>query len=283
VTRVVIGVDPASGKKGSYVFAPYGPDDFHDRYLQPKELGELVLEAKAAGALVCWDAPLTAAPTAWFAGEERWRTSSFLTQRPLERVRAWDNAVDGKINPFEAAGVSLLGYAGLSHWTISQAALDLPAVPSVVRDVSARTRGILELVTGSERPTNAAVVEVHPTVAAWLWTSEAGEWRQYKGRQNSKAISAKMAAAAVRQMWGWLTGSSGIGLPPELPDSSCADAFDARIAWLLGTRWLSGKGGEVEFVGNAECGGFLLPVSRLEPDQIVRQCHARGQRVDGPN
>lgn len=98
----VLGVDPASGKKGSALFDGQSIREG----VRPDELRTEI--TKTVG-LVTWDAPLTGPPKpdGDASGDHD------LTKRPIEKI--WGKRVS------LAKGVSVRGYAGLSHWVIRDA------------------------------------------------------------------------------------------------------------------------------------------------------------------
>jgi hypothetical protein len=287
ITRKVIGIDPASGKKGSYVFAPGVTDPREpsspgiDRSMQPWELRDLLpspqertdSKRKPFGTdscLVCWDAPLTGQRhpdmlDITVLSEEEQKKES-LTTRAIERtgekaLKIYREIADAATKP----GVSVRGFSGLSHWVISRNVLGLPRVGRFDAEYEQLP---LQPVFYEEQLAQPryewAVTEVHPTLAVYLWLkgksqNDEGDWRQYKG--NGKDSD---RAGAVQGMWRnlWKRFESYMSLSFSLPDDDHSlpkdeDAFDARIAWLLGFLWLNSD--EVKLVGNEKDGSFLLP------------------------
>ena len=103
----VIGIDPAPAK---------GLDTFDgkDRHVALHNARAFMLAlASGSDVLVCWDAPLTGPPTAVVAGAEA--SKSAYTQRPNESFFSRDNT--GFKTP---AGISVRGYSGCPHWTLSR-------------------------------------------------------------------------------------------------------------------------------------------------------------------
>lgn len=275
--RVVIGIDPASGK-GSYVFSP-GVSDLGsgeisgrgiDRVMKRTELRELLrssCEQKDSGAtpfnaescLVCWDAPLTGprypdAPHPEIAEEGEDRKES-LTTREIER-KGKDSRYPDVAAASAAPGVSICGFSGLSHWVISRHVLGLPRVGRF--DAKYCELPLYPVFTREELHKHRfAITEVHPTLAVWMWLGKTEDWQPYKGSK----ISKKKVAEAVQSMWRTLIENHlpGFGDQLKLPLPTDGDAFDARVAWLLGYLWLTGDG--VEVVGTEHDGSFLLPRS----------------------
>ena len=277
----ILGIDPASGKS-SYCFTddddvaallPKGPDG----PIGPKELREFMREASqqdwANQLIIAWDAPLTAVGS--------------LTTRQVER----DWSKNLRESPYNTAGVAVRGYSGLSHWTISQYVLGHPTVgDSAFSDTNC----------GVYRPTSETskgplAVEVHPTLALWLWHLSTDTWRAYKGGKVSSNHSNKAPIALARQPTGnahhgnkltkgdrqdaaafhieWLAkrferaAMNPYWLSPKCTKVQNEDALDARIAWLLGKLWIDTSSG-VEFVHDCWGNGFLLP--KTEASKVWR-------------
>lgn len=243
----VIGVDPASGAKGSVIYCPLS----HPEKLQPtqnskcsppfyrldgREMTEYIQKIKEENVLVAWDAPLTG------TGENHDQSQ---TTRAIERLLSRE---------IKESGVNTRGYAMLSHWVVSRRVLGLPRVGPY--DLSLN-RLPLKLITFEEEglAAGAHVVEVHPTVAMYCWLTE--DFQPYKGSKlnaeskrraiqaNQKALAKKPALAALN------------------PDKAMQndDELDAYLAYALGHLWLQGNH-KVFFLGNAEQGGILLPNSK---------------------
>ncbi|MYH47653.1 MAG: hypothetical protein F4127_13505 [Gammaproteobacteria bacterium] len=126
--------------------------------------------------LVCWDAPLTGPFDPDDAGSHRFD----FTKRPIERFFSLDET--GFKTP---KGISVQGYAGCQHWTISRSLLGLPRVgPYDKPENNLPFR--LVAASGEQMRSRKSVVEIHPGLAAWLWCREkrntnAG-W-EYKGNK----------------------------------------------------------------------------------------------------
>lgn len=253
----ILGVDPASGKDcfcftddpevaALLACGPHGS-------ATPSQLKQFVSDASRAPwarqLIIAWDAPLTAAGS--------------LTTRRIEQQ--WARALRDSTR--NTAGVAVRGYAGLSHWTVSQAVLALPEVDG--REFVGRCCTAFS----PENPTWATplAVEVHPTLALWVWQSATGgpaDWRPYKGRKT--AAGGKLDAQTRQEHAGqhirWAGERFRDVIPagawdpgPALPPRLWEDALDARIAWLLATLWVSGRG--VAFCHDDAGNGFLLPSS----------------------
>lgn len=239
-TRTVIGIDPASSaSKGCYVFCP---EKGLDESLQVPQLRERLHAWSSENVLVCWDAPLNGPPTPDDADP------GSLTQRRVETT------LSALIK--ELPGVTVRGYSGLTHWTVTRHLLGLPRVgPYDLPEQALPLKLVFKL--GDLEPNRGAVVEVHPTPAAWYWMDQSkSTWLAYKG----KGVSAEMKRERVASMWRQLVAHYASDVSDDLAmPSPSDDAFDARIAWLLGRAWLRGKG--VHMWGSREAGGMLMPSS----------------------
>lgn len=274
--RVVIGIDPASGGKGSYVFAPTikDPDPQKangsgiDRPMSPLELRALLPSRSAReecsrkpfgteSCLVCWDAPLTGLqdPDGLLVrvsneGVGTKKDNESLTTRPIERTGN-DSKYPEIAKASEAPGVSVLGFSGLSHWVITRNVLGLPRVGRF--DAEYKELPLYPVFSKEELDGHDwAVTEVHPTLAAYIWLHASKKWRPYKGG----GISADETRQITKELWEQLEKMHPIphqSAPPRWSD----DAFDARVAWLLGYLWLQGD--TVVLVGSEQDGSFLLP------------------------
>lgn len=278
-TRIVIGIDPASGEKGSYVFAP---DLKLDGPMSPSELRRLLPSRSAReecgtqpfgtdSCLVCWDAPLTGLqdPDALVEEEpntddDKNKDTESLTTRLIERTGK-DSRYPRIANASKATGVSVLGFSGLSHWVISRHVLGLPRVGRFDADYrQLPLQPVFKKEQLEEDQYKWAVTEVHPTLAVYLWLSDGStdggpDWRQYKGQGKDSDV-----AAAVSVMWETLYKRFHGHLDAPLSPPNGEDAFDARVAWLLGCLWL--KGDKVEVCGDEKKGSFLLPKGACDSD-----------------
>ena len=206
--------------------------------------------------LVCWDAPLTGLqdPDALVVGatSENDDTES-LTTRPIERKGEKAPEEYRKVaHATDQHGVSVLGFSGLSHWVISRNVLGLPRVGRF--DAQYGELPLYPVFTREELTHHEwAVTEVHPTLAAWMWLKKSPNWEPYKGT----GVSAERSREVTKRLWDDLLEM----YPDKVVGAHCKkwsdDAFDARVAWLLGYLWLNG--GEVEVCGNEKDGSFLLP------------------------
>jgi hypothetical protein len=244
VGKKVIGVDPASGKK-SYVFSP---ELRIDSALNVAQLHGHIQQWSTDRVLLCWDAPLTGPSNPNHPNE-----SANLTRRPIEETHA--NSTK------DVEGVSVLGYSGLSHWTITRHLLGLPIVSRF--DAPFDQLPLYPVFDRSSVDKHSAVVtEVHPTLALWYWLQNESLFPYKKS-----SMKADERRAKVHDAWATLLQA----LEPfhlEIADfgpPSSDDELDARLAWILGTLWL--KDEAVHLEGDVKTGSFLLP--RSSPRQAI--------------
>ncbi|MGE0786789.1 MAG: DUF429 domain-containing protein [Sandaracinaceae bacterium] len=242
---LVVGIDPASGKKGSYVFAPEaGLDRANQSAAELKATLRSIRETHR-DVLVCWDAPLTGPP------QPDASDPGNLIERGIETRYA-------KLTR-NVEGVKVRGYAQLSHWVITRHVLGLPRVGGF--DAELRALPFMPVFSPEPPSGGAHVAEVHPTLAAWAWLGESFE--AYKGsgsaeahrgaiRNNWEALRSRSVLASVNARFG-----SQLDLPNTM--SGLDDALDARVAWLLGTLWVEGAGVTLE--GSETEGSFLMPTT----------------------
>lgn len=242
----IIGIDPAP-KKGLQVFdylaGPGGDSDSHRPVNGSRAyVGEL---KKISHVLVCWDAPLTGPPTSVTSSSPPEADGSDFTQRPIE---SFFSRAPMKV----PKGISMRGYGGCPHWTISRSLIGLPRVGPYDQADNLP----FQLVTSQEaKPTSGRhVVEVHPALALWLWCRRAhkGPWEYKKNEEDRK----KLWQVLLNQV---LPALETLRLEAfkDIPEPSNDDQFDARISWLLGTLWLNDMG--VILLGDADSGAMLVP------------------------
>ena len=237
----VISIDPAPAK-GLSVF------DGRDRHVPIDAAFEYVSSvASGPPCLVCWDAPLTG-PSAGALSGKKARAGDF-TKRRIESF--FTTSRTGFCTP---VGISVQGYAGCQHWTISRSLLGLPRVGPW--DQSAEDLPF-ELITDDARPqgTQRLIVEIHPAVALWLWCRErwppALEWTYKKNSGVRVQVWDCLRERLCR--FGDQAVKAALANPPTTDDE-----LDARIGFLLGTLWMSNND-EVALLGDLESGTFLLP------------------------
>jgi len=227
----IVAIDPAP-KKRSTVF------DGEFRELSSGEIAPVLRElAGAPPVLLCWDSPLTGPGDPGVAG----RRPSDFSQRAIESFFSREST--GFKTP---AGISVRPYSGCPHWAISRSVLGLPRVGPWDADEADLPFWLL---TDGPPPAHegAYVVEVHPAVAAWLWCKE--------DRSAGCSWDYKRDAGVQQEMWEIIRplGNLPTGIAPANDDQ-----FDALVAFILGTRWIS-RDGSVELIGSRLAGAMLSP------------------------
>lgn len=238
----VFGIDPAPAK-GLSVFSI-------ETGFQQVALSESVEFMDSLSArknlLVCWDSPLTGPSHGYESGERL--VSGDLTQRSIEQF--FSRGLHGFKTP---RGISVRGYAGCPHWTVSQYLLGLPVISSRFQEEKNLP---FELITSDAQPVGErpAIIEVHPAVALWLWLRDVHEIKNWMYKKDP---------AIREQVWKSLceidafSSCFGVTGPPETEND---DQLDALIAFVLGTLWIR-KDSEVVLLGNGQSGCLLLPRS----------------------
>ena len=230
----VIGIDPAPSKRSTI----FNGENF--QHLSSDELKKYIKELyeNTQKVLICWDAPLS------FSTKQN---DSPFTQRIIEKL-----FMRNKLSK-TPKGISVLGYSGCPHWTISQYILGYPKISSFENEFNPP----FELVFDREN-IEKSVTEVHPAVAIWLWC---------KGKKNEKNEEIKnweykKSKAILREVIEVLVKEKIITDILKIPIEN-DDELDAYIAWKLGTEWLKGNNTELEhevkIMGNNDTGSFLLP------------------------
>jgi hypothetical protein len=240
----VVGIDPAP-KKGLFIF------DGKDKHVSLSDarayLDELSVQSDI---LVCWDAPLTGPPATVLDGAIA--SGSAFTKRPIEQF--FSRKDTGFKTP---KGVSVLGYAGCPHWTLSRSLVGLPRTGPYDAPLDALP---FELAMDDNPPTNGKwIAEVHPALALWLWLRElvakSQDW-QYK---KSQTLQTQFWNLLLEEVFSSISDLRGL-VPPRDDDE-----FDARISFALGTLWIRHKSECPKLLGDLTNGTFLIPVTdRLE-------------------
>jgi hypothetical protein len=272
----VIGIDPAPGKN-SVVF----DEEEGFKSLDAKKL-QGYLNTINEPALICWDAPLSGPQQ---INSERADRKFNLYMRDIEYFLKEQNPPEG---------ISVQGYAGCSHWTISQMLLGLPIIGPYHDNGN---NPPFQLLTEDNKNLRLLqtpgkyVVEVHPAVALWLWLrgeveDEMTRREWFKKEKNGKVTKkidwmykGEMIVQAKREKIKFfcekLIGKIDnqeiiqkfIDTIPKTPGNKIDDYFDAMLAWLLGKLWVENaeknKKGEnqVILLGSQQTGAMLLPNS----------------------
>lgn len=263
-TPIFIGIDPAPSNKGHAVVkiekgeCTIGEENLNHSQLR-KQIGEW---ANKSHILIGWDAPLTGprGPDDKNAGEN----DGDFTERDIEKC--WKPS---QFHP--PKGISVQGYAGCQHWTITRNLLGLPRVgPYDKEEIPFR---LLTSNEGCGDYSKPNVVEVHPALAMWLWVKGEApkdfDYR-YKGKPTRELRSSKIRENREKlvdrlfQVW----ESMPIGkkeLWKSLQEKKeicqkCPDIFDALVAAVLVYLWAN-EPSSVTLLGDAAKGCFLLPNS----------------------
>lgn len=158
---IVVGIDPAPGKGATLAHAELVGSKVTNAVLEPKPLCAPALRERLRAwrgtghrLLVCWDAPLTG-PT--HLDDQAGQATGDFTIRPIERIL--------RSKDWKVPGVSVQGYAGCTHWTVSRNVLGYPRVgrfdtPELDFDL---------LTSEHDQPGQHSVIEVHPAVALLFW------------------------------------------------------------------------------------------------------------------
>lgn len=236
----VLGVDPAP-RFGGHVF------DGHYRRVRTTRLAvELCGLRNTQPSLLCWDAPLTGPPEPTETSDR----NGVFTKRPVEAFftqQRWRFRVPD--------GISVLGYAGCQHWTISRHLLGLPRVGPW--DTGWSDLPFELLTDGPPTGLGNYVVEVHPALALWLWCgfgddSWPGPWTYKRDTE----VLARLWCRLCDRVEAFAPDLLETITAPGQPRND--DDFDCRIAWLLGRAWIDNTG-EVGILGSRQQGAFLVP------------------------
>lgn len=236
----VVAVDVAPGK-ASTVF-----DGGEFMQLNARSLRAYLTRIKDRGrkALVCWDAPLTGPCNPDDGG-----APGDFTQRRIESFFR-----DGKNGLRSPKGISVQGYAGCQHWTITRSLLGLPRTGPYDIGYDELPFDLLPN-DGSRRDGRPRVVEIHPGVAAWLWC------RCERGANASWAY--KKEPSVLGEMWEIISCAAEGFWEGPTPEND--DQFDAAVGYILGCAYEAGGSpatGNVLTLGDRCTGSFLLPDTR---------------------
>jgi len=259
-TPICIGIDPAPSIKGhAVVKIEKGECTIEEKINHSDLRKKIVAWEKESHILIGWDAPLTGprVPGDNNAGEE----DGDFTKRRIEKC--W------KSPQFELPrGISVQGYAGCQHWTITRNLLGLPRVgPYDKEEIPFRL-----LTSNKERVdcSKPSVVEVHPALAIWIWVkdkSQEGIDYRYKGNpsgltQEKVRENRKNLVELLFQVWGDMPIAKEVLWQSLQKEKSrcehCPDVFDALVAAVLVYLWVNDPS-SVTLLGDEAMGSFLLP------------------------
>lgn len=243
-----LGIDPAPGK-GLVVFDPAASEGGHFQRVDPRGARSWLAKERSSGpVLVGWDAPLVAA------------FDQTYTERPIERL------LKDRFGP----AVSVRGFSGCPHWTISLDVLGRPLPASVHLEHDPR----LPLRFPNDHAMGEGVVETHPAVALALLWPEDDDLPVYKPKAD---VSAAVARANVKRIEDYLKvcAEALFGVPwvdlPKNPTRSrpvrverdvfaggvgLDDLLDAQVSYLCVEAMVAQK---AVCLGDPSSGYFAVP------------------------
>ncbi len=237
----IYGIDPAPSKR-SILF-----DGREFSSFTPQELKNFVRSLKEP-TFIGWDAPLGAALDAEYFD---------LYSREIERF--FNNQRKALDIP---KGISTLGYAGCSHWTITQYVLSLPILDPSCQKSSC----FYHIQQKDELDRHRFIVaETHPALSIWLLLKEylandelfRDSW-QYKG-SISKSLRDLRIFRIVDALFE-IKFPQKVGITSDIKEDvkSSDDHLDAFVCYLLSALFVA-KDSSVALYGDAKRGSFLLP------------------------
>ncbi|WHZ06841.1 MAG: hypothetical protein OJF59_000594 [Cytophagales bacterium] len=229
----IIGIDPAPAK-GSTIF------DGIKCYpsMNPDEVIKFIEELEPP-VLICWDAPLTG------PGELK---DGMFTDRPIEKY--FRRMLRQEPDKQKVGGISVQGYAGCTHWTVSKYIFGLPRISRLEID----EENLPFKLATSRDSIKKHIIEVHPAMAIYLWLENVPV---YKRKPN-----------VAKDLFGQLKdkGIFAPTMPFEIKDD---DQLDALVAYSLGRRWIDNAG--VSLIGDKKNGQLLLPDSQKISQEDFRE------------
>ncbi|MCY4041839.1 MAG: DUF429 domain-containing protein [Gammaproteobacteria bacterium] len=242
----VIAVDPAPAKKSTI----FDGQRYHQKSCPDLRAYIEELARRSPDTLLCWDAPLTGPADPTNAGSSRYD----YTQRRIEQF------FSRKSHGFKAPpGISVRGYSGLPHWTITRSILGLPRTGPYDQDFKTLPFRLLPDQADSSSDLRPTVVEIHPAIAAWLWC---------KNHRNVEMPWTYKKDSAIREeLW------KIIREIPQVPrvarySPKDDDEFDAAVGYILGYLYLRDRQKPIRErrviqLGDRSTGAFLVPSSSL--------------------
>ena len=245
---LVLGIDPAPVKK-SVVF-----DGVKFREFTPYNLKRFIdkISFRHKSIFIAWDAPLSAAID---------KDNFNLYERRIEK---YFNRNNKKIRDFFIPkGISTLGYASCSHWTISQYIFGYPNLNPLLN--SSHTYQLVQHTRDINFVDGLQITETHPALALWIVLKELlaehplfVETWQYKGVDAKDKSNKKRREIIIDTLFVIPFVADEIDLSlykDELLDSD--DKLDAFFCWLLASKLLK-KNRNVTIFGDNKVGSFLL-------------------------
>lgn len=267
----IIGVDPASGPKGSASILI----DLHAGKMLLFQKGQVPefrvflqdLRKQSGGVLAVWDAPLTG-PADWNLSAEA--DSNFTTRR-IERILRRMASLDRFVQEDGAPTFpKTLPYASCCHWTATRSLIGLPRVGPY--DMPSGLPFELLYADFQIKSEGAYVIETHPSIAIWAWI---GNFEEYKG--SPRAETKKQRKYLLDRLVAcWEVQGLQTPILEHIAERKNAfvdddDIFDALVACVLGVFYadacleFSGAVEKVRVFGDLRDGAMLLPkTTRME-------------------
>ena len=261
----VVSVDPHPAKDSVVCQRGHGGNvTFCNK--SPAELPGFLSQRKG-DVLLCWDAPLTGPQSVKAAG----RSTGDFSIREIERFfrtgdrfNAYAKRETGTGNDKKTErkwkGISVSPYAQCQHWAITRSVLGLPRVGEYDQCDKLPFRLLVERDQDPLRQRQPRVVEVHPTVAVWLWCKDEISDFRYKDRKVEKERRNKIR----KDIWGKVARVAAAHEVRFSRPPGDSDELDAGVGFLLGILYLqdwrhSSDDPVVQLIGSRQTGAWLLP------------------------
>ena len=249
----IISVDPAPSKKSTVYdsyFLEHGENPFLE--LDAIQLYRHFKKAKdeSKKILALWDAPLTGP---WLTDLKQ-ESDSELSDCPPFYFRKIEKHFSEKYRNI----VSVLGYAGCSHWAISQAILGLPRIGDYCCPPEKLPFRLLTEKSPPRDESGHFVVETHPALGVAILLGKKADDLLNTYKKRGKAVGERNnSILKLVKMIDKHCHNLGY---PELTIPSIVktdDQLDAFVGFIFAKIWLAG--GPVEIHGNLLYGAMLLP------------------------
>jgi len=246
---LVLGIDPAPVKNSIVFdgikfreFSPYNLKRFIDKISYIKD-----------DIFIAWDAPLSGAIS---------KKNFNLYERDIER---YFNRNNKRIRDFSIPkGISTLGFASCSHWTLSQYIFGYPNLnPSISSNHKFK---LIHQLKDIDYHNTLQITEAHPALAMWIILEKTlskhplfqDTW-QYKGTNAKDKKNLERREVIIDSLINSKFINSLINLEPyknELLKSD--DKLDTFLCWIMAKKLLLKKD-DVKIYGDNKKGSFLLP------------------------
>jgi len=257
---IILGIDPAP-VKNSVVF-----DGVKFRTFTPYNLKKFIqkLTYKSQDIFIAWDAPLSGAIE---------KTNLNLYERKIEK---YFNRNNKKVRNFLIPkGISTLGYAGCSHWTISQYIF---GYPNLNEDISINhSFKLVQNQSDINYENGFQLTEIHPALSMWIVLKDSlsthplfiDTW-QYKGANAKDKLNPKRREIIIDTLISIDFVKKEIDLEPFKDELMLSDdKLDTFFCWLLGKKLIN-KQNDILIYGDKSNGSFLLPYSKYIKDDLDR-------------